>query len=67
MPNERAARLMLSNWATWTNIRTSSRFAMAVTLLFLEIRFQSFPPNQSQCAARQYERRTGLSTERNAL
>src|SRR2546430_14568142 len=29
MPNERAARLMLSNWATWTNIRTSSRFAMA--------------------------------------
>src|SRR5882762_3312288 len=28
MPNERAARLMLSNWATLTNIRTSSRFAM---------------------------------------
>src|ERR1700722_18522196 len=28
MPNERAARLMLSNWATLTNISTSSRFAM---------------------------------------
>src|SRR6202043_1841574 len=28
IPNERAARLMLSNWATLTNIRTSSRFAM---------------------------------------
>src|SRR5450432_3483138 len=28
MPNERAARLMLSNWATLTNIRTSSRFAI---------------------------------------
>src|SRR5580692_2647116 len=28
IPNERAARLMLSNWATLTNISTSSRFAM---------------------------------------
>src|ERR1700722_6000694 len=28
IPKERAARLMLSNWATLTNIRTSSRFAM---------------------------------------
>src|SRR6202158_1960201 len=53
MPNERAAPLMLSNWATLTNIRTSSRFAMGVTLPFLEIRFQSFPSYQSQCAARQ--------------
>src|SRR5258708_4443163 len=32
IPNERAARLMLSNWATLTNIRTSSRFAIGVTL-----------------------------------
>ena len=47
IPNERAARLMLSNWATLTNIRMSSRFAMEVTLPFLEIRFQSFPSNQS--------------------
>src|SRR5476649_2429328 len=28
IPNERAAWLMLSNWATWTNIRMSSRVAM---------------------------------------
>jgi hypothetical protein len=39
IPNERAARLMLSNWATLTNITTSWRFAIAVTLPFLEIRF----------------------------
>src|SRR5712675_1261737 len=54
IPNERAARLMLSNWATLTNIRTSSRFAMGVTLPFLEIRFQSFPSNHRYRAARQY-------------
>jgi hypothetical protein len=39
--------LRQSNWATLTNIRTSSRFAMGVTLPFLEIRFQSSPSNQS--------------------
>jgi hypothetical protein len=41
MPNERAARLMLSNWATLTNVRTSSRFAIGVTLPLLEIGIQS--------------------------
>ena len=37
-----------------SNIGTSSWFAIGVTLPFLEIRFQSFPSYQSQCAARQY-------------
>jgi len=45
---------MLQAWATLTNIRTSSRFAIGVTLPFLEIRFQSFPSYMSQCAARKY-------------
>src|SRR5882757_4293811 len=63
IPNERAARLMLSNWATLTNIRTSSRFAMEVTLPFLEIRFQSFPSNQLPCAAREYGPTDGWKTQ----
>src|SRR6202008_1442792 len=54
IPNERAARLMLSNWATLTNIRTSSRFDTGGTFPFLEITFQSFPSYQARCTARQY-------------
>src|SRR5450432_2125149 len=45
IPSERAARVMLSNWATLTNTRMLSRSATEVTLPFLEIRFQSFPSN----------------------
>src|SRR5580658_2839033 len=37
IPNERAARLMLSNWATLTNIRTSSRFAMGTLCHFWKL------------------------------
>src|SRR6185295_20150217 len=37
MPNERAARLMLSNWATLTNIRTSSRAAMGALSHFWKL------------------------------
>src|ERR1700694_2080276 len=37
IPNERAARLMLSNWATLPNIRTSSRFDMGALSHFWKL------------------------------
>jgi OsmC-like protein len=45
-----------SNWATLTNIWTSSRFAIVVILPFLEITFRSFPSNQSRRVATQCAR-----------
>jgi hypothetical protein len=45
MPNERAAWLMLRNWATLVNIRRSSRFATWTILPFLEYGFRRFPSN----------------------
>src|SRR6201993_4420246 len=42
IPNERAARVMLSNWATLTNIRTSSRAAIENSPIFGNL-IQEFP------------------------
>src|SRR4029077_6181608 len=64
IPRERAARVMLSNWATLTNTRMLSRCATEVTLPFLEIKFQSFPSNPKWQALRQWghEIRPGTHT-----
>src|ERR1700733_15716179 len=61
VPSERAARVMLSNWATLTNIRMLSRTATVLTLPLLEIKFQSFPSNPESQALRysRHEIRTG--------